>query len=109
MDIIRTTFTDKKDIYKTTKNASIEKLSDIADNEELVVTGYTLFKDSNKEGTETTILAVMLDNGSVYATNSATVIKDFEDILEIFENVPVTVKKGTGTSKNNRTYMFLYI
>lgn len=109
MDIIKSTFTDKKDIYRTTKNASIEKLSEIADNEEFTITGYTLFKDSNKEGTETTILAVMLDNGAVYATNSATVIKDFEDILEIFGDVPVTVKKGTGTSKNNRSYLYLYI
>ena len=109
MDIIKTTFTDKKDIYKTTKNASIGKLSEVTDNEELVVTGYTLFTDTDKDGVSRTILALMLDNGNVYATNSATVIKDFDDIIEIFGECPITVRKGTGTSKNNRSYMYLYI
>lgn len=109
MDIIKTTFTDKKDIYKTTKNASILKLSDVTDDEEITITGYTLFKDENKDGDEITILAIMLDNGNVFATNSATVIKDFNDIMDIFGEFPITVKKGTGTSKNNRSFIYLYI
>lgn len=109
MKVIKTTFTDKKDIYKTTKNANIGKLSDLADNEEITITGYTLFEDTDKDENIITVLAFMLENGTVYATNSATVIKDFNDILEIFEDLPVVVKKGTGTSKANRSFIYLYI
>ena len=109
MKVIKTTFTDKKDIYRTTKNASIGKLSELADNEEITISGYTLFEDTDKDENIITVLALMLENGTVYATNSATVIKDFNDILEIFEEFPLVVKKGTGTSKANRSYMYLYI
>ena len=109
MKIIRTTFTDKKDIYKTTKNANIGKLTDVANDEVMTVTGYTLFEDEDKDGNTIRILAVMLDSGDVYATNSSTAIKDFEDIIDIFEEFPIEIKKGTGTSKANRSYIYLYI
>ena len=109
MELIKTTFTDKKDIYRTTKNNAIAKLSDVSDNSPLDVMGYTLFKDENKDGKEVRILSIMLANGDVYATNSATAIENFNDIMDIFEDLPLTIYKGTGTSKNGRAYIYLYV
>jgi hypothetical protein len=109
INIIKTTFTEPKDIYRTTKNADILKLTDVADDTEIEVIGYTHFEDVKEDGEVVEILAIMDKSGQVFATNSATARKDFFDIADIFGEVPFTVIKGTGTSKAGRKFVYFYI
>lgn len=102
--------------YKLTKDARIEKLSD-HEGELLTVTGFILYEDTKEvlddgkliEKT-VTILSLELEEGKPVATNSATAIRSFGDILEIYSDAgqenpyPLSLVVVSGKAKSGRKY-----
>ena len=96
----------KKDVYVLSRSPKIQRMSDNV-GAQISVNQYMLYSDVSGDGTkEVTILSI--SNGeSVYATNSPTAIREFEEILNIMDGEPFAVEIISGSSKNNRTYITL--
>jgi len=96
------------DIYALTKGNDVRKLSD-AKGEVLDIQKFVLYTDEDVNGNEMKVLAVETADGIRYATNSKTFVRNFYDILAIFENgneeLPTKFKVGAGRSKGGREYL----
>lgn len=104
MEIKRTNIEDKKEQYKFIKKPGMLKMSE-AKGMEITVGKYAVYVDRNSDGEVHDICAIEdADSGKVYATNSATFIRSFMDILEVIGEANV-VKCIGGTTKNGRPYI----
>ena len=96
------------DLYALTKGNDVRKMAD-AKGEVLDVLKYVLYNDADVKGNPMTVLAVETVDGAKYATNSKTFVRNFTDILAIFdagnEEVPTRFIVGSGISKSNREYL----
>lgn len=96
------------DLYALTKGNDVRKMTD-AKGEVLDVLKFVLYKDTDTKGNEMVVLAVETVDGAKYATNSKTFVRNFSDILAIFdagnENPPTRFIVGCGRSKSNREYL----
>lgn len=109
MEIIRKTEgLNSADLYALTKGNDVRKLSD-AKGEVLDIYKYVLYKDEDVKGEPMTVLAIETVDGAKYATNSKTFVRNFTDIVAIFdagnENMPTRFLVGSGVSKSNREYL----
>ena len=109
MKIIRKTEgLSSADLYALTKGNDVRKLSD-AKGEVLDIAKFVLYDDEDVKGNPMTVLAVETKDGAKYATNSKTFVRNFTDIVAIFEadNDPMPTRfiVGAGTSKSNREYL----
>lgn len=93
----------KREIYELTKSPKIQKMSEHV-GEQLPVDQYLLYEDGENKDVPIQILSIR-SGETVVATNSATVIKEFRDIVELMDGEPFAVEILTGTSKNGRTYL----
>lgn len=96
------------DLYALTKGNDVRKLSD-AKGEVLDIQKFVLYKDEDVSGNPMTVLAVETVEGAKYATNSKTFVRNFSDILAIYdegdEALPTRFVVGSGRSKSNREYL----
>ena len=96
------------DLYALTKGNDVRKMAD-AKGEILDVLKFVLYKDTDNKGAEMVVLAVETIDGARYATNSKTFVRNFTDILDIYdaggENPPTHFVVGSGRSKSNREYL----
>lgn len=77
------------ELYHLTKDPAVEKLSKHVE-ETLEVTGYCIYEDVNsKTGEVQTLLAIELSEGEPVATNSPTVRRSFQDILDIYAGAEI--------------------
>lgn len=93
------------EIYKMTKGASIQKVSENAA-ETFEVDAYLVYEDE-KEDSITEILSILTKDGEVYATNSPTFQREFNDLISIFEMTKEAlppIKIVEGLSKSGRTF-----
>lgn len=93
------------EIYKMTKGASIQKVSENA-GEAFDVDAYIIYEDE-KEDSITEILSILTKDGEVYATNSPTFQREFNDLVSIFEMTKEAlppIKIVEGLSKSGRTF-----
>lgn len=109
MEIIKKTEgLNSADLYALTKGNDVRKLSD-AKGEVLDIQKFVLYKDENVNGDPMVVLAVETVEGAKYATNSKTFVRNFSDILAIYdegdEAMPTRFKVGSGRSKSNREYL----
>lgn len=105
MNIINSTKElNSKEKYALTMSPKIEKMSGHK-GEVINVSKWMVYEDTDKDGNSRTILSVMDQNGSVYATNSATFRSDFEKILEIVEDEDFSIEVIRGTSKAGREFI----
>ena len=109
MEIIRKTEgLTSADLYALTKGNDVRKMVD-AKGEVLDVLKYVLYKDEDVNGNPMTILAVETLDGAKYATNSKTFVRNFSDILAIYdagnEKIPSRFIVGSGKSRSNREYL----
>lgn len=109
MEIIKMTEGLKSaDLYALTKGNDVRKMAD-AKGEILDVLKFVLYKDEDNKGAEMVVLAVETIDGARYATNSKTFVRNFTDILAIYdagdENPPTRFVVGSGRSKSNREYL----
>ena len=104
MNIIKTSrdFTGAE-LYKATKSQSIKRMSDATG--VITVNDYVKYEDVKEDGTAVTILSVITPDG-IFATNSSTFIRTFEDIVQIMGELPIDITIGHDTSKNGRSYIY---
>ena len=97
----------KVEKYLLTQSPELKSMKDVEDGRVCNVTAWVIFDDIKEESGEvTTILSFMDDDKNSYNTNSATFIRSFKDIVNLFEaDDIIPVKKISGKSKNGRTYV----
>lgn len=111
------TANDKVLTYKLTRSPEVVKLSTLA-GQRIDVTHYCIYEDEKpdrKTGEINTaiITAFMTREGELFASNSATVREEWENILEIFgedldkEGGYIPVRIIEGMSKNQRKFLTL--
>lgn len=94
------------DIYKMSKSNEIQKISD-NEGKILPVKAYMTYTDIDSKGEEKTICSIMTQDDEVYATNSDSFRRDFEDMLSLTASMNQTVetiKIVSGKSKAGRTF-----
>ena len=109
MNIIRKTEKlTPSDLYSMTKGNDVRKMAD-AKGETLNVAKFVLYEDMNMDGEAMEVLAVETVEGVRYATNSRTFIRNFKDIVAIYDDaqeaIPQKFLVGSGKSKSNREYL----
>lgn len=95
----------KQEIYFLTKAQDVLKMSDAAGSI-FELTAWVIYTDKNSDGEEVELFSMRTVDDETYATNSATFISAFRDILDVFE--PEEIKKlkvMNGTSKNGRQFV----
>lgn len=96
------------DLYALTKGNDVRKMSD-AKGEILHIAKYVMYNDIDVHGNPMTVLAVETIDGARYATNSKTFVRNFSDILSIYEagneTPPTLYYVGSGRSRNGRDYL----
>lgn len=97
--------------YFLTMSPEIEKMSNIK-GQTLPIDCWVIYTDNKStdedEGKTETILSIKTTLGEVFATNSATFIKEFERIIDLFDGdgmVVNYVKVAGGTSKSGRDFI----
>lgn len=103
----------KKEQYLMTLAPNIGRVKDIV-GAKLEITKAVLFDDIDKEGEIHELLTIMTTEGEIYATNSRTFRKSFNDIAGIFiednDNVCLFIEVIRGKSKSDREFVdCLYI
>ena len=97
-----------KDMYALTKGNDVRKMAD-AKGETLEVTKFIVYEDVDQAGEIMSVMAIETPEGSRYATNSRTFIRNFTDILSMYEAtgeaIPTRYRIGSGRSKSNREYL----
>lgn len=93
-----------KDKYLMLKNPESIKMSD-AKNAVLKPEAYVLFEDANVSTGEVSRIVSIRSEGKVYATNSASFIREFELIAEAFGDDMPPIKVTTGKSSKGRQYI----
>ena len=100
-----------EDKYNLCMSPEIEKLSNVK-GQTISVGDWILYEDvkKNDNGQEKyeTILSIRTEDGEVFATNSTTFQRAFDEMIDLFASSGETVKfvkVGTGTSKNGRDYI----
>lgn len=94
------------DIYKMSKSNEIQKVSDNEGNV-LPVKAYMTYADIDSKGEEKTICSIMTQDGEVFATNSDSFRRDFEDMLSLTASMGQSIesiKIVSGKSKAGRTF-----
>ena len=95
----------KQEIYFLTKAQDVMKMKDAVDST-VELAAWAIYTDTNADGQEVELFSMRTVDGETYATNSATFIRAFRDILDIFAPEEVTkLKIMSGTSKNNRQFV----
>lgn len=97
-----------KDLYRMTRNAKIQKMSDAA-NSTIKVDAWVHYQDENSSGKVQDIISIAeKETGMVYATNSPTFVREFLAIVKILEEAGETLDELeviSGTSKGGRTFI----
>lgn len=96
------------DLYSMTKSNYIKKMTE-AKGKNLAVKFFVEYSDVDVNGNEMTILSFLCEDGICYATNSPTFVRNFNDLVSIYEEtgetIPSAFKVGTGTSRAGREYI----
>lgn len=109
MEIIRKTPNiTAADLFALTKGSQVRMLKD-AKGETLDIDQYVLYADEQSDGSTVTVLSLKTKEGAMYATNSGTFIRNFQDILVMYESCgeepPTCFKVGSAKSKAGREYL----
>lgn len=78
--------------WKMTRDAGIQKMSDI-EGQSFKPVDYCVYTDTNAEGKEQTLLSIITDEGTVYATNSETFRREFLDMVKVFKDAGEELSK----------------
>lgn len=93
-----------KELYLMLKNPDSVKMSD-AKGQTLHPEAYVLFDDVNQGTGEVVHIVSIRSNGKVYATNSASFIREFDMIAEAFGDDMPDIEVTTGKSSKGRQYI----
>lgn len=91
--------------YDLTMSPKTQKMQN-ADGSVIEISAWAIYTDTDKDDTERTVLCIRNLEGETFATNSATFIRDFERMLDLFDAAGLTaVEVISGTSKSGRRYL----
>ena len=96
-----------KEAYDMTESVGIQKLSTAA-GQILAPVAYVLREDANADGEINEIVSIKDEDGTVYATNSKTFVREFKKVLDYVHDDFAQVHHIEiiqGRSKNNRPYI----
>ena len=106
--IFKTEGMSLKEVVSLTMGNDVKKMSD-AVGEVLDFDKVVIYEDVNSKDEPMQVLAVQTAEGVKYATNSATFIRNYTEIMGIFkdsdEEAPTTFKVGSGKSKAGRPFI----
>lgn len=106
MNVLKTSNTEinTKEMYKLTRNALAVKMSDV-EGETIAPVTWVHYEDENSDGVTMELLSIS-DGKNVYTTNSATFIREFLVIADMFSNedFPDIIVCG-GQTKNDRHFI----
>ena len=95
----------KEEKYFLTKAQDVQKMTEAID-QIVDLKAWAIYTDKDKDGKEVELFAMLTEDDDKFATNSATFIGAFREILDIFEPGEVKrLKIMNGTSKNGRTFV----
>ena len=108
MNIIRTMNAqelDKKELYKLTMSDATTSIKNVADGTNLTVLNYCEYEDEDSKGVTQHLLSMKTDCG-YFATNSATFIRNFLKIADLFESEGTfTITKVSGVTKSDKPFV----
>ncbi len=108
MNIIKTSKElNVRERYAMTMSPAMQKMRNCVD-QRLDVAAWCLYTDTDSDGKEQTILSILTPEGEVFATNSPTFQRDFENIVEIFADADEdfdAINIISGTSKAGREFI----
>lgn len=90
-----------RETYKLTQANDMLRVADIPDDTELDMDKYIIFIKDEVE----LLTFTLKDHDEIYVTSSKTFINTFKEILECMQGEEFTIRKKTGKSKNNRTFI----
>lgn len=103
MEILRSSENlSKADMFKMVKDPKVRKIKEVG-GEVLTVTDWVLYTDKNNKGDLVNLLAIKCEEGC-FATNSATFIQQFTEIVDFFDGSFSRIEVLEETSKNGRTF-----
>lgn len=105
MEVIKTSFQDKKDIFNATQGGmTLESMKgNVID-----VVGFVLYEREDEEGEMTKFVTFKLSDGSFIGGKSKTVLKSLDAYLETFGEVfPASFEIISGKSKGGRDFIQL--
>ena len=95
----------KAEIYFLTKAQNIQKMS-VLKGQRIDLSAWIIYDDTNMDGEDQTIFSCVTPENEVYATNSASFINAFNDILDCFDSSEIhKLDVIARTSKNNREFL----
>ena len=95
------------DRYNLTRNPLTERMSDHV-GEEIEVKKYMVREEERADTEELVRIVSIYDGNTVYSTNSATFVREFEGILLMAKESSAEIhriKVANGTSKKGREYI----
>ena len=95
---------DKVEEYLMTKGKDVHSVKDVEDGTSILVDGYIIFTDTNKNGDEFEIMSIITPEKEVYATQSQTFKESLLDIISIM-GVGAPIVKISGKTKAGRPYV----
>ena len=102
--IVKSKDFDKVEEYLMTKGKDVHSVKDIEDGTSILVDGYIIFTDTNKNGDEFEIMSIITPEKEVYATQSQTFKESLLDIISIM-GVGAPIVKISGKTKAGRPYV----
>lgn len=95
----------KQEKYFLTKAQNIQKMSAVK-NQRVEMDLWCIYQDLNQDGEEQRIFSMRTPEGEVYATNSPSFLRTFEDILDCFDVEDIkALQILPGTSKAGREFL----
>ena len=102
--IVKSKDFDKVEEYLMTKGKDVHSVKDVEDGTSIVVDGYIVFTDTNKNGDEIEIMSIITPEKEVYATQSQTFKESLLDIISII-GVGAPIVKISGKTKAGRPFV----
>lgn len=94
----------KKQIYAITHRKTTEQIKNLPDGEVIVPVNFVQYIDENDKGEANTVLAIVTEDGRLLTSISATLQRDFLEMVDNFD-LDFQCRKISGTTKAGREFV----
>lgn len=95
----------KPQLYRLMNGADNISIKDVDDSTLIKCNGYIKFTDTKDDGSVSELVSILADTGEIYTTQSATFVRELENIIEFMETDEVMIKKLSGTTNAGRPFV----
>lgn len=99
----------KKEKYLLTCANNMRMIKELDDGEKIDVALWCIFNDEKDDAEDVTILSIIDNDGNIYATNSETFRRKFEEIADVYDDegyAGFTIEKLSGETKAGRPFVY---